>query len=46
MGVRVIKGRTILAAALGVGMAFSAQAGKYPDLGPLPALKVNQAKAE
>lgn len=46
MGVRVKTGRTIVAAAIGVGLAFSAQAGKYPDLGPLPALKINQAKAE
>ncbi|HIP52647.1 MAG TPA: photosynthetic protein synthase I [Chromatiales bacterium] len=46
MGVRVKTGHTLLAAALGVGLAFGAQAGKYPDITPLPALKVNAAKAE
>jgi len=46
MGVRVSTGRALLATALGLGVAFSAHAGKYPDLGPVPALKVNAAKAE
>lgn len=46
MGVRVTTGRTLLAAALGLGVAMSADAGMYPDIGPLPELKINQAKAE
>jgi len=46
MGVRVKYGRAILAAAVGLGVAFSAQAGKYPDIGPLPKIKINKAKAE
>ena len=46
MGVRVTTGRTLLAAALGLGVAFGAQAGNYPDIGPLPQLKINAAKAE
>jgi cytochrome c peroxidase len=46
MGVRVTTGRTLLAAAMGLGVAFGAQAGKYPDIGPLPQLKINKAKAE
>ncbi|MCP4128165.1 MAG: photosynthetic protein synthase I [Gammaproteobacteria bacterium] len=46
MGVRVVTGRSILAAVVGLGVAFSAQAGKYPDIGPLPQLKINKAKAE
>ncbi len=46
MGVRVSTGRALLATALGLGVAFSAHAGKYPDLGPVPALKTNAAKAE
>lgn len=46
MGVRVTNGRALLAVAMGLGVAVSAQAGQYPDLGPLPALKVDAAKAE
>ena len=46
MGVRVTTGRTLLAATLGLGVAMSADAGKYPDIGPLPDLKINKAKAE
>jgi cytochrome c peroxidase len=46
MGVRVKTGHTLLAAALGLGMTFGAQAGKYPDISPLPDLKINKAKAE
>ncbi len=46
MGVRVTTGRTLLAAALGFGVAFSAHAAKYPDIGPLPQLKTDKAKAE
>ena len=46
MGVRVTTGRTLLAATIGLGMAFGAQAGKYPDIGPLPQLKIDKAKAE
>ena len=45
MGVRVTTVRTLLAAALGLGVAFGAQAGKYPDIGSLPQLKTNDAKA-
>jgi cytochrome c peroxidase len=36
----------LLATVLGLGMAWGAQAAKYPDIGPLPQLKVNKAKAE
>ncbi|MES9899668.1 MAG: cytochrome c peroxidase [Sedimenticola sp.] len=46
MGVRVTTGRSLLAAALGLGVTISAQAGQYPDIGPLPQLKTNAAKAE
>lgn len=46
MGVRVTTGCTLLAAALGLGAAFSAQAAKHPDIGALPQLKVDKAKAE
>ncbi len=46
MGVRVKTGHTLLAATLGLGMAFGAQAGKYPDITSLPDLKINAAKAE
>lgn len=46
MGVRVSTGRALLATALGLGVAFSAHAGKYPDLGPVPQLKINEVKAE
>ncbi len=46
MGVRVTSGYSLLAAMIGVGMAFSTQAAKVPDLGPLPPIKVNKAKAE
>ncbi|MCU7918841.1 MAG: photosynthetic protein synthase I [Candidatus Thiodiazotropha sp. (ex Epidulcina cf. delphinae)] len=46
MGVRVTTGRTLLAAVLGFGVALSAQAAEYPDIGPLPQLKINKAKAE
>ena len=46
MGVRVTTGRTLLAAVMGLGVAFSAQAAEYPDIGPLPQLKINKAKAE
>ncbi len=46
MGVRVTTGRTLLAAAMGLGVAFSAQAAEYPDIGPLPQLKTDKAKAE
>lgn len=46
MGGRVMTGRTLLAAALGLGVAFGAQAGDYPDIGPLPQLKTDKAKAE
>lgn len=46
MGVTVTTGRTLLATVMGLGVAFSAQAAKYPDIGPLPQLKINKAKAE
>lgn len=46
MGERVTTARTLLAAAMGLGVAISAQAGQYPDIGPLPQLKVGEAKAE
>ncbi len=46
MGVLVTTGRTILAATIGLGMALGVQASGYPDIGPLPQLKTNAAKAE
>lgn len=46
MGVRVTTGCTLLAAIMGFGMVFNAQAAKYPDIGPLPQLKIDKAKAE
>ncbi|MCP3868452.1 MAG: photosynthetic protein synthase I [Gammaproteobacteria bacterium] len=46
MGVRVKTGRTVLAATIGLGVALGVQAGEYPDLGPLPQLKIDAAKAE
>lgn len=47
MGVRVKTGRALLAIALGMSMAVgAAHAGKYPDIGPLPQVKVDNAKAE
>ena len=46
MVVRVTTGPAILAAALGFGVAFSAHAGNYADIGPLPQLKTDKAKAE
>ena len=46
MGVRVKTGRTLLAVALGLSMAVgAAHAGMYPDIGPLPEIKTNAAKA-
>uniref|UniRef100_UPI003AF948BA cytochrome c peroxidase n=1 Tax=Thiolapillus sp. TaxID=2017437 RepID=UPI003AF948BA len=46
MVVRVSTGRALLAATLGVGLAVTAQAASYPDIGPLPQLKIDKAKAE
>ncbi len=47
MGVRVKTGRTLLAVALGLSIAVgAAHAGNYPDIGPLPQIKINKAKAE
>jgi len=46
MVVKVSTGRALLAATLGVGLAVTAQAASYPDIGPLPKLKINKAKAE
>ena len=47
MGVRVKTGRTLLAVALGLSMAVgAAHAGNYPDIGPLPQIKTDKAKAE
>ncbi|MCF6282796.1 MAG: hypothetical protein L3J28_11420 [Candidatus Polarisedimenticolaceae bacterium] len=47
MGVRVKTGRTLLAVALGLSMAVgAAHAGSYPDIGPLPQIKISKAKAE
>jgi len=31
---------------MGLGVAISAQAGEYPDIGPLPQIKINDAKAD
>lgn len=46
MGVRVMTGGALLATALGLGVALGAQAGNYPDLGPVPQLGIDKAKAE
>lgn len=46
MRARLKTGRSLLAAALGLGMAFGTQAGKAADFGPVPELKVDAAKAE
>ncbi len=46
MVVRVTTGRALLAAALGLGLAAGAHAAKYPDIGPLPQLETDKAKAE
>lgn len=46
MVVRVSTGRALLAATLGVGLVVTAQAASHPDIGPLPQLKIDKAKAE
>ncbi len=45
MGMPRIHWRGVLATLVGLGLAFSAAA-EAPDIGPLPALEVNKAKAE
>ncbi len=42
----VVIRQCFLAAALGVSLAMTSQVMAAPDIGPLPALKVNEAKAE
>lgn len=46
MVVRVTTGRAILAATLGLGLAAAVHAADNPDIGPLPQLDIDKAKAE
>lgn len=49
MGIRATKKRLLVSVAMGLGLAvtINAQAAsQYPDIGPLPAVKINKAKAE
>jgi cytochrome c peroxidase len=49
MGIRATKKQLLIAVAVGLGIAVSvnAQAAtKYPDIGPLPKIKINAKKAE
>jgi len=46
MGESVNRQRFFLVAVMGLGMTFSHSAISAPDMGPLPKLKINQAKAE
>jgi len=48
MGIRATKKRLIVSVAVGIGFTLGtvAQAAKVPDIGPLPAVKINKAKAE
>jgi len=46
MGSRLTPHSSLLVGALGVGLAFGAQAADVPDIGPLPTIKINQAKAD
>jgi len=46
MGVRVMSGRNLPIAMLGVAMAWCVQAASVPDLAPLPPIEVDQMKAE
>ncbi len=46
MVVRIKPARTLLAATLGLGVAIGAHAAEYPDIGPLPQLEIDNAKAE
>jgi len=46
MTTRVFKKRHLISIFVGMGLALGAQAAKYPDIGPLPALKINEKKAE
>lgn len=43
---KTTKRSRLLAIAIGLGVVCGANAGSYPDIGPLPALKTNMAKAE
>lgn len=45
MGIQCKSANTLLATALALGVVFSAQADEYPDIGPLPALTIDKAKA-
>jgi len=45
-GLRQCFQKSFLAVALGAGLAFAGQVVAAPELGPLPTLKVNKAKAE
>ncbi|MEA3273746.1 MAG: cytochrome c peroxidase [Pseudomonadota bacterium] len=46
MGSRLTTRRSLLATALGLGLAFGAHAAEAPDIGPLPAIEIDDAKAE
>ena len=48
MGIRATKKRLFVSVALGFGFTLGTvvQAAKVPDIGPLPAVKINKAKAE
>jgi len=45
MGSRFTTHRSLLAAAMGLGLAFGAYAAEAPDIGSLPALEIDEAKA-
>ncbi len=46
MTTRAFKKRCLISILVGMGMTFAAQAANYPDIGPLPDLKINKKKAE
>jgi len=49
MGIRATKKRLLVSVAMGLGLALTVNAqaaSKYPDIGPLPNVKINKAKAE
>jgi len=46
MGLKLISRCCFLTAVLGIGLTFSTQANNIPDLGPLPPIKFDKAKAE
>ena len=49
MGIRATKKRLLVSVAIGLGIAVSVNAqaaSKYPDIGPLPEVKINAKKAE